>query len=171
VSAPVFGFEKNGYHARGLGIVMADWTVKLLEQWAVVTAAPIPFAIAIVAAAAVICLVVGWSYRGVLSKNAQIELQDRRLSDYRDKLKGSVVSDRTEKFGGHPVRIITEAALKEVSLVPRGAIKQAFVFLSDNVNTPTIIGMERSSVFALDRAAHKHAARKCCHTRDHSPID
>ena len=81
---------------------MADWTVKLLEQWAVVTAAPIPFA-----AAAVICLVVGWSYRGVLSKNAQIELQDRRLSDYRDKLKGSVVSDRTEKFGAHPVRIIT----------------------------------------------------------------
>jgi putative effector of murein hydrolase LrgA (UPF0299 family) len=62
---------------------MADWTVKLLEQWAVVTAAPIPFAIAIVAAAAVICLVVGWSYRGILSKNAQIELQDRRLSDYR----------------------------------------------------------------------------------------
>jgi hypothetical protein len=28
------------------------------------------------------------------------------------------------------------------------------VFLSDNVNTPTIIGMERSTVFALDRAAH-----------------
>ena len=28
------------------------------------------------------------------------------------------------------------------------------MFLSDNVNTPTIIGMERSTVFALDRAAH-----------------
>jgi hypothetical protein len=28
------------------------------------------------------------------------------------------------------------------------------VFLSDTVNTPTIIGMERSTVFALDRAAH-----------------
>jgi hypothetical protein len=47
----------------------------------VVTAAPIPFAIAIVAAAAVICLVIGWSYHGVLSKNAQIELQDRQLPD------------------------------------------------------------------------------------------
>ena len=66
----------------------------------------------------------------------------------------SVVSDRTEKFGGHPVRIITEAALKEVSLVPRGAIKQAFAFLSDTVNTPTIVGMERSAVFALDQATH-----------------
>jgi len=32
VSPSVFGFGKNGYHARGLGIVMADWTVKLLEQ-------------------------------------------------------------------------------------------------------------------------------------------
>ena len=37
--------------------------------------------IAIVAAAAVICLVIGWSYHGVLSKNAQIELQDRQLPD------------------------------------------------------------------------------------------
>ena len=45
-----------------------------------VTAAPIPFAIAIVVAA-VICLVIGWSYHGVLSKNAQIELQDRQLPD------------------------------------------------------------------------------------------
>ena len=70
------------------------------------------------------------------------------------KFQGPGISDRTEKFGGHPVRIITEAALKEVSLVPRGAIKQAFAFLSDTVNTPTIVGMERSAVFALDQATH-----------------
>jgi hypothetical protein len=55
---------------------MPDWIVTLLEQWAVVTAAPIPFAIAIVGAAAVIWLAIGWSYRDILSKNAQIELQD-----------------------------------------------------------------------------------------------
>ena len=40
---------------------MPDWIVTLLEQWAVVTAAPIPFAIAIVGAAAVIWLATVWS--------------------------------------------------------------------------------------------------------------
>jgi hypothetical protein len=64
--------------------------VKLLEQWAVVTAAPIPFAIAVVVAGGLIWLAVGWSYSGVLaSKNAQIELQDRQLADYKQKLDGA----------------------------------------------------------------------------------
>jgi hypothetical protein len=64
--------------------------VKLLEQWAVVTAAPIPFAIAVVVAAGLIWLAVGWSYSGVLaSKNGQIELQDRQLADYKQKLDGA----------------------------------------------------------------------------------
>jgi hypothetical protein len=64
--------------------------IKLLEQWAVVTAAPIPFAVAVVIAAGLIWLAVGWSYSAVLSsKNAQIELQDRQLSDYKQKLDGA----------------------------------------------------------------------------------
>jgi hypothetical protein len=55
-----------------------------------VAAAPIPFFIALVIAAALIWIAIGWSHSGVLSaKNVQIELQDRQLSDYRDKLKGA----------------------------------------------------------------------------------
>src|SRR3982074_1634090 len=81
---------------RGLGVFIPDWIVTLLEQWAVVTAAPIPFAIAIVGAAAVIWLAIGWSYRDILSKNAQIELQD--LSAHLDKLKGATSEEAKAKI-------------------------------------------------------------------------
>lgn len=73
---------------------MAEWLVKLLEQWAVVTAAPIPFAIVTIILGAVIWIVIGWSYSAILnSKNAQIELQDRQLADYREKLGGASPSE------------------------------------------------------------------------------
>lgn len=50
-----------------------------------VKAAPLPFAIAVVFAAAAIWIAIGWSYSGVLaSKNAQIELQDRQLAALRE---------------------------------------------------------------------------------------
>ena len=55
---------------------MPDWIAKLLQEWPLVAAAPIPFAIALVSIAAAILLAVGWSYRRVLGKRA-----DRRLSD------------------------------------------------------------------------------------------
>ena len=55
---------------------MPDWIAKLLQEWPLVAAAPIPFAIAFVGIAAAILLAVGWSYRRVLGRRA-----DRRLSD------------------------------------------------------------------------------------------
>jgi hypothetical protein len=42
---------------------MPDWIAKLLQEWPLVAAAPIPFAIAFVGIAAVISLAVGWAYR------------------------------------------------------------------------------------------------------------
>jgi hypothetical protein len=78
---------------------MSEWIVKLLEQWDTVKAAPIPFTIAIIIAAAIIWVAVEWSYRGILgSKNAQIELQDRQLADYRDKLKGASPEEAKAKI-------------------------------------------------------------------------
>jgi hypothetical protein len=59
---------------------MPDWIAKLLQEWPLVAAAPIPFAIAFVGIAAAILLAVGWSYRRVRSKRA-----DRRLSDHGDR--------------------------------------------------------------------------------------
>jgi len=55
---------------------MPDWIAKLLQEWPLVAAAPIPFVIAFVSIAAVISLAVGWSYR----KRA-----DRRLLDHGDR--------------------------------------------------------------------------------------
>ena len=59
---------------------MPDWIAKLLQEWPLVAAAPIPFAIAFVGIAAAILLAVGWSYRRVRSKRA-----DRRLLDHGDR--------------------------------------------------------------------------------------
>ena len=47
----------------------------------------------------VIWVVVNWSYSAVLaSKNGQIELQDRQLADYRDKLKGATPEEAKAKI-------------------------------------------------------------------------
>jgi hypothetical protein len=57
--------------------------------------------------------------------------------------------------------VIARADLREISLVKRGAIEQAFAFLSDDVNNPTVRGLDRSTIFALDRLTHnvKRATR------------
>jgi hypothetical protein len=55
---------------------MPDWIAKLLQEWPLVAAAPIPFAIGFVGIAVVISLAVAWSYR----KRA-----DRRLLDHGDR--------------------------------------------------------------------------------------
>jgi hypothetical protein len=73
---------------------LPEWIIKFLEQWAVVKAAPIPFIAAVVIVGAVLWLLIGWSYTAVLnSKNAQIELQDRQLADYKEKLGGASPSE------------------------------------------------------------------------------
>jgi hypothetical protein len=50
--------------------------------------------------------------------------------------------------------VITRASLNEVSLVRRGAVGQAFAFLSDIVNNPSIDDLDKSTMFALCRAHH-----------------
>ena len=67
---------------------MPDWIAKLLQEWPLVAAAPIPFAIAFVGIAAVISLAVGWSYHGMRSRRA-----DRRLLDHGDRPAGATTED------------------------------------------------------------------------------
>jgi hypothetical protein len=67
---------------------MPDWIAKLLQEWPLVAAAPIPFAIAFVGIAAVISLAVGWSYHGMRSRRA-----DRRLVDHGDRPGGATTED------------------------------------------------------------------------------
>jgi hypothetical protein len=59
---------------------MPDWIAKLLQEWPLVAAAPIPFAIALVSIAAAILLAVALFYRGVLNKRA-----DRQLLNHGDR--------------------------------------------------------------------------------------
>jgi hypothetical protein len=42
----------------------------------------------------------------------------------------------------------------EISLVQRGAVRQAFAFLTDNKNNPSVEGLEKSAIFSLDRLSH-----------------
>jgi hypothetical protein len=61
---------------------MLEWLVKLLEQWSVVTTAPIPFAIAVVVVGAIIWALLSWSYGGIVSRrDAEIKLLERQISD------------------------------------------------------------------------------------------
>ena len=65
---------------------MPQWLIKLLEQWYIVRTAPIPFAIVVVIAGIVLWFAISWFYGGILnSKNAQIELLDRQVADWKQK--------------------------------------------------------------------------------------
>ena len=59
---------------------------KLAEQAAVIKAAPYPFSLAVLVATGAIWFAVNWSYSAILSsKNAQLELADRKLADCKEK--------------------------------------------------------------------------------------
>jgi hypothetical protein len=64
---------------------MPDWIAKLLQEWPLVAAAPIPFALAFIGIAAVISLAVGWAYR----KRA-----DRRLLGHGDRPGGATAEGK-----------------------------------------------------------------------------
>jgi Caudovirus prohead serine protease len=66
----------------------------------------------------------------------------------------AVEQERSEIFAGHKVRVITQASLKEISLVRRGVVGQAFAFITDNVCNPSIDDLDRSTMFKLCRADH-----------------
>jgi hypothetical protein len=68
---------------------MPSWK-EILEQFALISAAPIPFLLVTIAIIGIVWFVVNWSYTAVLSsKSSQIELLERQVSDYKDKLNGA----------------------------------------------------------------------------------
>src|SRR5262249_2515916 len=70
---------------------MADNLIeKLLAQAATIKAAPVPFALVVVGLATGVWVVFNYSYSTILSsKNAQLELADRQIADYKQKLGGA----------------------------------------------------------------------------------
>jgi HK97 family phage prohead protease len=65
-----------------------------------------------------------------------------------------VERDKSETYGAHKVRVITQASLKEISLVRRGVVGAAFAFITDDVCNPSINALDKSTMFALCRAHH-----------------
>jgi len=63
---------------------------KIAEQVATVKSAPIPFFITVAAVCGLAWLAINWAYSSVLAgKNTQIEMQDRQIADYKEKLNGA----------------------------------------------------------------------------------
>jgi len=69
---------------------MQDLFSKLVQEWAVISNAPISFATSVFVAILIVWAVVNWSYRmAFTNKNTQIDLLNGRLADYQEKLKGA----------------------------------------------------------------------------------
>jgi hypothetical protein len=80
---------------------MDQFLTKLAEQAAVIRAAPYPFALAVLIVAGAIWFVVNYAYSAVLSsKNAQLELADRKISDYKEKLNGATPDQAAAAIAG-----------------------------------------------------------------------
>jgi hypothetical protein len=78
---------------------MPQWMQDLTAGWPMIRANLPTFFVIVVLIAGAVWIVVNWSYSGVLaSKNSQIELQDRQLADYRDKLKGATPEEAKAKI-------------------------------------------------------------------------
>jgi hypothetical protein len=61
---------------------------------------------------------------------------------------------RNEVLFGHPVKMIDEAAIREISLVPRGACKQAFCRLIDANSEPPLRESVNTTMFGVEYDLH-----------------
>jgi hypothetical protein len=78
---------------------MDQLLAKLSEQWAVISGAPFPFVLAVAIVGGAIWVAVNWSYGTILaSKNAELELADRQLADYKTKLSGATPDEAARRI-------------------------------------------------------------------------
>lgn len=78
---------------------MPQWMQDLTTGWPMIRANLPTFFVIVVLIILTVWTVVNWSYSGVISsKNGQIELQDRQLADYREKLKGATPDQAKDKI-------------------------------------------------------------------------
>jgi hypothetical protein len=69
---------------------MPEWFDGVAQEWSLITAAPIFFAMALVVVVVVVWAVLHWWYRRMLSsKDTRIEVLQTRLADYRNILEGA----------------------------------------------------------------------------------
>jgi hypothetical protein len=69
---------------------MPEWFYGVAQEWSIISAAPMSFAIALVVIVIVVWAILHWFYRRTLSsKDIQIEALRSRLVDYRNVLQGA----------------------------------------------------------------------------------
>jgi hypothetical protein len=84
---------------------MPSWK-DFVEQLGVIQAAPVPFFVAVLAVFGLVWTAVSWSYSTILSsKNSQIELLDRQVADYKDKLSGATPTEAKAKIDDLEARL------------------------------------------------------------------
>src|ERR1700738_4461531 len=82
-----------------MGDSLPQWMQNLAAGWPMIRANLPTFFVVLMLMISVVWVVLNWSYTGVLaSKNSQIELQDRQLADYREKLKGATPEEAKAKI-------------------------------------------------------------------------
>jgi hypothetical protein len=87
---------------------MPQWMQDLTAGWPMIRANLPTFLVILVLITGAIWVVFNWSYGAILaSKNSQIELQDRQLADYRQKLDGASPDQAKAKIEAleHTIRV------------------------------------------------------------------
>jgi hypothetical protein len=86
---------------------MPSWSWKdILEQLAVIRAAPVPSAVMTIAIIGIIWGAMNWSYSSVIvSKSSQIELLEKQITDCKDKLNGKSPSDARGRIDALKARV------------------------------------------------------------------
>jgi hypothetical protein len=69
---------------------MPEWFFGMAQEWSIISAAPVSFAVILVVVIIVVWAILHWFYRRLLSsKDIQIEVLQSRLADYRNVLEGA----------------------------------------------------------------------------------
>ncbi|SCB37649.1 hypothetical protein GA0061098_1007157 [Bradyrhizobium shewense] len=67
-----------------------QWLQSLISGWPMIKANPVVFILILIAVVSALWIIFSWSYGSVLeSKKSQIELLERQISDYKEKLHGA----------------------------------------------------------------------------------
>ena len=78
---------------------MPEWYLWVAQEWSIISAAPVSFAMALVVVIIVVWAILHWFHRRILSsKDIQIEVLQSRLADYRNVLEGASPSEAAYKI-------------------------------------------------------------------------
>jgi hypothetical protein len=90
----------------GMRSLMPQWLQNLFDGWPMIKANLPTFFVILVLMLGGVWLVLNWAYGQVLAnKDAQIQLQDRQLADYKEKLQGATPDQAKAQIDGLEARL------------------------------------------------------------------